>query len=99
MNRGLKMKKNSTPILVLYAALLRQRYCFYVFFRFSTASVNSRAKISSISDIFDSVMLAALFTLTLILSAHARLALTCGWRKVEFLNLELVFVLKFVRLS
>ena len=36
---------------------LRQKYCFYViFFRFSTASINLRVKISSISDIFASVI-------------------------------------------
>ena len=48
---------------------------------FFTALMNLRVQISSISDIFDSVMSAVLFTLRLVLSW---LALTCGWSQVEF---------------
>ena len=61
--------------------------------------MNSRVKSSPVSDIFDSVMSAAMFTLSLVLSVHAQLALTCGWREIGFFKREYIFVLKFAWLS
>ena len=59
----------------------------YLLLTIFSASVKWRAKIlsmSSISDIFDSVMSVILFTLRLVFSAYAQIALTCSCRKLSF---------------
>ena len=78
MKRRLNLKKNLMHILRLHTALKSScgLYCFYVVvFWFTTASMNLIVKITLISDIFNSVMSAALFTSKLVLSAHGRLAI------------------------